>query len=116
MKATASPYIIVRKSKIHGAGVFARTDIPAGARVIEYTGELITKKESERRYRISWERPRNRNQGIVYIFALNNRFDIDGEVRWNTARYINHSCDPNCESEIIRGHIWIISLRDIRKG
>jgi len=117
VKATSSPYIAVRRSKIHGAGVFARTDIPAGARIIEYTGELITKRESSRRYPIAWERSLNdNNKGAVYIFALNKRFDIDGDVWWNTARYINHSCDPNCETEIIKGHIWIIAMRDIRKG
>jgi SET domain-containing protein len=47
---------------------------------------------------------------------LNKRHDIDGAVSWNTAKYINHSCDANCETDIIRGHIWIIALRDIKKG
>ena len=118
MKRTTSPYIVVRKSRIHGTGVFASTDIPAGTRVIEYVGEKITKAESDRRYDIAWERSQygNNGKGVVYIFTLNKRYDIDGEVWWNTARYINHSCDPNCETDIIGGHIWIIAMRDIKKG
>ncbi|MEE9553990.1 MAG: SET domain-containing protein-lysine N-methyltransferase [candidate division Zixibacteria bacterium] len=117
-EATKSPYIVVRKSRIHGTGVFARTDIPAETRVIEYVGDRITKAESDRRYQLSWDRSQNGkgDEGIVYIFTLNKRHDIDGDVGWNTARYINHSCDPNCETDIIRGHIWIIAKRDIKKG
>jgi len=116
--ATKSPYVVIRKSKIHGSGGFAKKDIPAGARVIEYVGERITKKESDRRYQRSWERSENghKGAGIVYIFTLNKRHDIDGDVWWNTARNINHSCDPNCETDIIRGRIWIIATRDIKKG
>lgn len=118
MKATTSPLIEVRKSRIHGTGVFARNDIPAGTRIIEYVGERVTKKESDRRYNLSWEKSQNGNgdKGIVYIFTLNSRYDIDGEVWWNTAKYINHSCDPNCETDIIKGHIWIIAMRDISNG
>ncbi len=117
-RATTSRYIVVRKSRIHGTGVFAKTNIPAGTRVIEYVGDRITKVESDRRYQLSWERSQNGNgdEGIVYIFTLNKRHDIDGDVRWNTAKYINHSCDPSCETDIIRGHIWIIAMRDIEKG
>lgn len=118
MKKTTSPYIAVRKSKIHGTGVFARKDIPAGTRIIEYVGDRITKRESDRRYQIAWDRAQNGNgnEGIVYIFTLNKRHDVDGSVSWNTAKYINHSCDPNCETDIIRGHIWIIAIRDIMRG
>ncbi len=118
MKITISPYIVVRKSRIHGTGVFAKTDIPSGTRIIEYIGDRITKKESDRRYQAAWERAENGNgkKGIVYIFTLNKRHDIDGDVSWNTAKYINHSCDPNSETDIIRGRIWIIAIKDIRKG
>ena len=118
MKKTTSRYIIVRKSKIHGTGVFARTDIPEGTRVIEYVGDRITKAESDRRYEIAWERSQHGNddKGVVYIFTLNKRHDIDGSVRWNTAKYINHSCDFNCETDVIKGRIWIIAMRDIKKG
>ena len=117
MKKTTSPYLLVCKSRIHGAGVFAKKDIPKGVRIIEYVGERITKKESDRRADIPLERnKKNSEKGAVYIFEVNKRHDLDGHVSYNTARYINHSCEPNCESENIRGHIWIISLRDIKKG
>ncbi|RMD58040.1 SET domain-containing protein-lysine N-methyltransferase [Candidatus Woesearchaeota archaeon] len=111
-----SPYIKVKRSRIHGTGVFAKKDIPKGTKIIEYVGEKITKAESSRRSDAQIESAKKTNDGAVYIFELNKRYDIDGNVPWNTAKYINHSCNPNCEVEIIRGHIWIISTRDIKKG
>ena len=59
---------------------------------------------------------KNQNNGAVYLFELNSRYDIDGNVSWNTAKYINHSCEPNCEVDIIEEKIWIIALRNIKKG
>ncbi len=115
MEPTSSPYIIVRKSSIHNRGVFASCDIPKGTRVIEYVGEKISKKVAQDRVTSTIDNA-DENNGAVYIFELNKRQDIDGNVPYNTARYINHSCDPNCEAEIIRGRIWIIALRDIRTG
>ncbi|MCB9747864.1 MAG: SET domain-containing protein-lysine N-methyltransferase [Candidatus Omnitrophica bacterium] len=116
-KVVTSPWIIVRKSNIHSKGVFARKDIPKGTKVIEYVGERITKAESNRRADIPLQKnKKNPDHGAVYIFQLNKRHDIDGFVPYNTARLINHSCDPNCEADIIRGHIWIIALREIQKG
>jgi len=92
-------------------------NIPKDTRVIEYVGEKVTKAEADRRADIPLNRnKKNGEYGAVYIFILNKRHDIDGNVSHNTARFINHSCDPNCETEIIRGHIWIIALRDIKKG
>jgi len=117
MKNTTSPYIRVRRSKIHGSGVFAKIDIPQGTEIIEYVGEKVTKAESDRRADIPLEKnKKNSDFGAVYIFILNKRHDIDGNVSYNTARFINHSCDPNCEAVICRGHIWIMALRDIKKG
>ncbi|MCR4338048.1 MAG: SET domain-containing protein-lysine N-methyltransferase [Candidatus Omnitrophica bacterium] len=114
---TTSSYITVRTSTIHGRGVFAKQAIPKDTRIIEYNGEKITKAESERRADIPLKRhQKNKNYGAVYIFELNKRHDIDGNVPYNTARYINHSCTPNAEVDIIRGKIWIIALRDIAKG
>ncbi len=114
---TRSPYIVVKKSAIHSRGVFARRDIPAGTRVIEYVGEKVTKTESDRRAEGPLNRSKkNQNCGAVYLFELNKRYDIDGDVPYNTARFINHSCEPNCETEIVRGHIWITALRDIQRG
>ncbi len=115
--STINPYITVRNSAIHGRGVFAKKDIPKGTRIIEYVGERITKAEAEIRgeKRVSLHKE-NTTLGAVYIFELNKRHDIDGNVPYNKARYINHSCDPNAMPEIIRGKIWIIAVKDIRKG
>ena len=110
-------YIYKKKSSIHGLGIFAKTMIPKETRIIEYVGEKITKAEADRRGPLLVEYAKKHKQsGAVYIFVLNKKYDIDGHVEYNTAKYINHSCTPNCEVNIIRGHIWIIALRDIQKG
>ncbi|MCB9771888.1 MAG: SET domain-containing protein-lysine N-methyltransferase [Candidatus Omnitrophica bacterium] len=115
-KHTTSPFITVRNSTIHGRGVFAKIPIPKGTRIIEYVGEKITKKEADRRAHIPLNKHKeDQSCGAVYLFELNKRHDIDGNVSYNTARHINHSCEPNAETEIIRGKIWIIALRDIAK-
>lgn len=113
---TTSEWARVRRSKIHGRGVIASKDIPSGTRIIEYVGERITKAESDRRDNARIARGKNGGDACVYIFQINKRHDIDGDVSWNTARLINHSCDPNCESEMVRGHVWISARRDIAKG
>lgn len=105
----------IERSKIHGAGVFADEDIPKGTKVIEYVGEKITKEEGAKREQAQMKKAKH-GEGTVYIFELDDMWDIDGDVPYNDARFINHSCDPNCEVEIEDGHIWIIALRDIRKG
>ena len=115
-RATTSPWILTRNSVIHGRGVYARVAIPDGTRVIEYLGERITKAEAQRREDVRLAELEKGKDGCVYIFELNKRHDIDGSAGWNTARLINHSCEPNCRSEIIRGHIWIIARRDIAPG
>ena len=107
----------VKKSKVHGTGVFALENIKKGSHIIEYIGEKITKKEGDKR---SAERIKNfldkKNEGSVYIFELNKKYDIDGSPLYNKARYINHSCSPNCEVDIIDNKIWIISIKKINKG
>ncbi len=114
MKSTKYSYITKKTSKIHGCGIFAKAFIPKGTKVIEYVGEKITKAEANRRGpRLVEYAKKHKEQGAVYLFELNKRYDIDGHVPHNLAKYINHSCDPNCEVENIRGHIWIIALRDI---
>lgn len=114
---TQSKFISKKKSNVHGYGIFARMDIPARTRIIEYVGEKITKAESDRRGPKLVEYAKAHHElGAVYIFELNKKYDLDGHVHYNTAKYINHSCDPNCEAEIIRGKIWIIAKRDIKKN
>ena len=107
----------VKKSKIHGTGVFATTNINKGQRVIEYVGRKVLKSEGDK---ISENRIKkylnSKKTGSVYVFELNNRYDIDGSPLYNKARYINHSCSPNCEVDIIRGRIWISSIKKIKDG
>jgi SET domain-containing protein len=115
-QSTASPWVFARRSAIHGRGVYARTAIPDGTRIIEYVGEKITKAEALRREQQRLARLRAGGDGSVYIFELNQRQDLDGRLSRNVARLINHSCAPNCRAETIRGHVWIIARRDIAAG
>jgi uncharacterized protein len=101
------------RSGVHGYGLFARDFIPQGWRIIEYLGRRITKAESARRETTRLARLGRGQDACVYIFELNRRYDIDGDVAWNQARRANHSCAPNCESLNFRGHIWLVAKRDI---
>ena len=111
-----SEYCEARSSEIHGTGVYAVKDIPSGKRIIEYLGERIDKEESERRANAQMELAEETGDAAVYIFTLNKKWDIDGNVPWNTARLLNHSCDPNCEAWIEDKQIFIYSLREISDG
>jgi SET domain-containing protein len=115
-KRGQSHLVEVRGSGIHGQGVYAVEDIPAGTKIIEYVGELIDKEESERRAWKQHAHAEKTGDAAVYIFTLDKRWDIDGSVPWNTARLINHSCDPNCEAWIEGRRIFIYALRAIAKG
>ena len=107
----------VKKSQVHGTDVFATSNIPKNKKIIQYIGEKVTKVEGDRR---SAERIKKflnkKNEGSVYIFELNKKYDIDGSPLYNKARYINHSCSPNCEVDIIKNEIWISSIKSIKKG
>ncbi len=107
----------VKNSKIHGTGVFATKDIKKNTKIIEYIGEKINKSEGDKR---SEKRIKkfldSKTTGSVYIFELNKKYDIDGSPLYNKARYINHSCEPNCEVDIVDNRIWIISIKNIKKG
>lgn len=104
----ASFKLDVKPSKIHRWGVYAGEDIPARRKVIEYTGERISRKETRRR---SDEQGR-----LIYLFTLDNYWTLDGAVGGSGAEYINHCCDPNILTVIRNGHILYMSRRPIRKG
>ncbi len=103
---TSNELYEVKPSGIHGRGIFARVDIPAETRILEYVGERISKKESLRR----------RKENNFFVFTVTNKFDIDGAVDWNPARFVNHSCAPNCEARMEEERIWIYAVRDLRAG
>lgn len=115
-KRGQSDFCEVRGSAIHGQGVYATRAISKGQRIIEYVGEKVGKAESERRCHAQMAEAAATAGAGVYIFTLNDQFDIDGNFPWNTARLINHSCEPNCEAWIERGRIYIGALRDIAAG
>jgi SET domain-containing protein len=99
-----------RRSAIHGWGVFATQTIPRNKRIIDYAGEKISNQESLKRER------RYIKEGHIWCFKLTNRTVIDAGVGGNMARFINHSCRPNCYVHIVGGMIWIRAARKIRKG
>jgi SET domain-containing protein len=99
-----------RRSRIHGRGVFATRTIPKNKRVIDYAGEKISNRESLRRER------RHIKRRHIWCFKLTNRTVIDAGVGGNLARFINHSCQPNCYIEIEKGTIWIRAAKTIRSG
>lgn len=115
-RATSDTLFVVKRSHIHNRGVFARQAIAKGSKIVEYLGEKITKRVSHERA-LARDEKAKKNQGArVYIFELNKRYDLDGDIPHNPAKYINHSCEPNCEAVNLRGHIWIIAKRAIPAG
>jgi uncharacterized protein len=97
--------LIIRSSAIHAAGCYTTAPIKKGARIVEYTGPHISKEEADEKYQDS---------PTTYLFGLGDGSKvIDGH---GTAMFINHSCDPNCESDEIRGRVWISAIRDIAAG
>ncbi len=101
----------VRSSGIQGLGGFATRHIPAGVRLIEYAGERITPGESERRYPDETSARHH-----TYLFAIDDEVVVDASVNGNAARFLNHSCAPNCDAVIDDGRIWIETLHDIEPG
>lgn len=97
------PQDIVVKRGINGFGLFTKKEIKKGDCIIEYLGEIITSAEANRR-------------GGRYLFETSKNRHIDGSSRINIARYINHSCSPNCETETIRGRVFIFSKKKINPG
>ena len=101
----------VRKSPIQGRGAFATRPIPAGTRLIEYTGERLTPAQADARYPDD-----SAGRHHTYLFAIDDDVVIDAAVGGNAARFINHSCAPNCDAVIDDGRIWIEAIRDIAPG
>jgi SET domain-containing protein len=99
-----------RRSTLHGWGVFANERINKNKRIVDYAGERISHQESLRRER------RYIKKGTIWCFQINRRWVRDAAVGGNVARFINHSCHPNCYVHIVRDTIWIRAARNIRKG
>jgi uncharacterized protein len=108
----------LRKSTIHGNGVFAATDIPTDIELIQYKGRLRTHAQTDRLYDGSTD------TGHTFLFTLNEKYVIDANVEGNWARWINHSCEPNCRAVVVDGgncdarrdRVMIESIRPIRAG
>lgn len=102
---------VVRRSAIQGRGGFATRDIAKGERIIEYVGQRISWKTADRRYDDG-----GMGRHHTFLFTVNRHTVIDAAVRGNDARFINHSCDPNCEAYSYRSRIFIRAIRRIRAG
>ena len=100
----------IRKSNIdkNGRGLYATRYIKEGTRIINYVGKIITKKQTEESEKFDNNKP-------IYLFNLNKRYDLDGDVSWNTARLINHSCSNNCDYNGTGLKLWVIAIKDIKK-
>jgi SET domain-containing protein len=104
--------IVTRRSKIQGRGVFASRDIAEGERIIEYTGARISAQEAD----ANAPDDDGPSRHHTFLFAVDDEVVIDGSSGGNDARFINHSCDPNCEVVIVRGRVFVHALRDVRAG
>lgn len=99
----AKDFRVVRAGKGQGLGLIAKLGYKKGDFIIEYIGKKLTNKEAE-------------DNTTKYLFDLDKKFTIDGSPRWNIARYINHSCRPNAEADIVKGHILISAIKTINPG
>lgn len=113
-----SARIVTRRSAIHGNGVFAATEIPAGSRLIQYKGRLRSHERTDEMY------PDGADTGHTFLFVLNDDYVIDANVDGNSARWINHSCEPNCEAVIHvdpngnerKDRVFIETIKPIKAG
>jgi SET domain-containing protein len=101
----------LRRSPVHGTGVFATRAIPKGEMVIRYVGERITHAEADRRHAV-----KSADDAHTFLFTIDAKTVIDAGVGGNDSRFINHSCAPNCEVELVRGWPVVEAIRDIAKG
>jgi len=110
-RSLAEPLLEVRDSRLHGQGVFAAQRIAKGTRVIEYLGERVSHAEADRRYE-----HKDAADNHTVLFIVDSRTVIDAGVDGNEARFINHACEPNCESVIEGGRVFIDAIRSIEPG
>jgi len=113
MTLATNPWHIVKQSTLHGTGVFALRDIPAGTRIIEYGGKRITPEQADALHPVNPDDPFH-----TFFFSLSSGKVIDGGDKGNDARWINHSCGPNCEAQEGTGgkRVYIVALQDIPAG
>ncbi|MBS3110035.1 SET domain-containing protein-lysine N-methyltransferase [Candidatus Woesearchaeota archaeon] len=117
MEHLENEHAILKQSSIHNMGVFAKAEITPGTKVIEYIGEKISKEEGTRRSDATEALAKTRHDiGSTYIFELNDEWDIDGDVPGNLAKYINHSCEPNCNIMFDDNKIYIVANKEIKAG
>jgi SET domain-containing protein len=107
----SGPRIQVRRSGVHGKGVFALRPIEPGEVVIEYKGQMITWAEAQRRHPHDPDDPNH-----TFYFHIDDKRVIDGKVQGNAAKWINHACEPNCEAEEEGDRVFIKALRPIAPG
>jgi SET domain-containing protein len=105
------PLFEVRNSPVHGLGAFALRHIRKGTRIVEYLGERVSHQEADRRYE-----SKEANDAHTFLFIVDSRIVIDAGVDGNEARFLNHSCNPNCESVIEKRRVYIEAVRDIEPG
>jgi SET domain-containing protein len=108
-RKTSRPFD-VRPSPMQGRGVFATRAIPAGVRLVEYGGERLTPAQADARY------PDDDDRHHTFLFAIDDDLVIDAAVDDYVAKWINHSCDPNCDAVVEDKRIWIETVRRVRKG
>ena len=106
-----APMFAVRRSRIHGSGVYATRRIRKGTRIVEYLGERISHEEADDRYAA-----KGQDDGHTFLFVVSDKVVIDAGVNGNDARFINHSCDPNCDTVIEGGRVFIEAKRTIQPG
>lgn len=106
-----APFFALRRSPIQGTGAFALRRIRKGTRIIEYVGERISNDEADRRYD-----DESMSRHHTFLFIADEHTVIDGAVGGNDSRFINHSCEPNCEAVDVKGRVFIEALRTIYPG
>ncbi len=109
--AQGSPYFKVRRSRVHGRGAFALRRIRKGTRIVEYLGDRVSHQEADRRYE-----DRDERDNHTFLFIVDARTVIDAGVGGNDARYMNHSCNPNCETVIEDKRVFVEAIRTIQPG